>query len=138
LGLDRENADAATKLADHSSLGNWYYSCSASEADTWASEWLVGVIKNRQRMTGGKPRPAFVVSQQVVGTNFAGEIGEVLEDYDLPLLDGRTSQRVAYAEALSVGTTVLDVDPNSKASAEVRQITQETLQLINTTETTHV
>jgi chromosome partitioning protein len=108
-----------------------------SGADIWASEWLVGVIRNRQRMTGGKPQAAFVVSQQVVGTNLAGEIGEVLEGYDLPLLDGRTSQRVAYAEALSVGTTVLDMDPNSKASAEVRQITQETLQLINTTETTH-
>lgn len=104
-----------------------------SGADIWASEWLVGVIRNRQRMTGGTPAAAFVISQQIVGTNLAGEIGEVLGQYDLPVLEGRTSQRVAYAEALSVGSTVLDMEPSSKAAAEVRKITDETLELTQTT-----
>jgi chromosome partitioning protein len=108
-----------------------------SGADIWASEWLVGVIRNRQRMTGGNPVGAFVISQQIVGTNLAGEIGEVLGEYDLPVLKGRTSQRVAYAEALSMGTTVLDTDPDSKAAAEIRTITEETLQLIKDAETIH-
>jgi chromosome partitioning protein len=100
-----------------------------SGADIWASEWLVGVIQNHQRMTGGVPAGAFVISQQIVGTNLAGEIGDVLGQYDLPVLEGRTSQRVAYAEALSVGSTVLDVEPEGKASGEVRSITEETLEL---------
>lgn len=106
-----------------------------SGADLWASEWLVGVIRNRQRMTGGVPAAAFVISQQIVGTNLAGEIGDVLGEYDLPVLDGRTSQRVAYAEALSVGSTVLDMEPSSKAAAEVRTLTEETLELTQTAET---
>jgi chromosome partitioning protein len=109
-----------------------------SGADLWASEWLVGVIRNRQRMTGGVPAAAFVISQQIVGTNLAGEIGEVLGEYDLPVLDGRTSQRVAYAEALSVGSTVLDVEPSSKAAAEVRTLTEETLELTQTVKNTNV
>lgn len=109
-----------------------------SGADIWASEWLVGVIRNRQRMSGGTPRAAFVISQQIVGTNLAGEIGGVLGQYEIPVLEGRTSQRVAYAEALSVGSTVLDMEPEGKAAAEVEAITDETLTLTQDTETTHV
>ena len=101
-----------------------------SGADLWASEWLVSVVKGRRRQTG-TPGAAFVVSQAVVGTNLAGEIEGVLERYELPVLDGRTSHRIAYTEALSVGSTVLDTDPSSKAAAEVRQITSETLDLLN-------
>ena len=102
-----------------------------SGADLWASEWLVSVVKARRRQTGGVPAAAFVVSQQIVGTNLAGEIEGVLGRYELPVLGGRTSQRIAYAEALSVGSTVLDTDPSSKAAAEVRQITSKTLDLLN-------
>jgi chromosome partitioning protein len=105
-----------------------------SGADLWASEWLVSVVKGRRRQTG-KPAAAFVVSQAVVGTNLAGEIEGVLERYELPVLDGRTSHRIAYTEALSVGSTVLDTDRQSKAAAEVRQITSETHDLLNEADT---
>lgn len=108
-----------------------------SGADIWASEWLVGVIRNRQRMSG-RPAAAFVISQQIVGTNLAGEIGGVLEQYEVPVLEGRTSQRVAYAEALSVGSTVLDMEPNGKAAEEVRTLTEETLELAQTAENVNV
>lgn len=109
-----------------------------SGADLWASEWLVSVVKNRQRMTGGVPRSAFVISQQIVGTNLAGEIADVLGEYELPVLEGRTSQRVAYAEALSVGSTVLDMKPEGKAAEEIRTITEETLQLTQNQQNAHV
>ena len=105
-----------------------------SGADLWASEWLVSVVKGRRRQTG-TPAAAFVVSQQVARTNLAGEIEGVLERYGLPILDGRTSHRIAYAEALSVGKTVLDTAPSSKAAAEVRKITAETLQLLDRADT---
>jgi len=105
-----------------------------SGADIWASEWLVSVVKGRRQQTG-KPAAAFVVSQAIVGTNLAGEIEEVLERFELPVFDGRTSQRVAYAEALSLGKTVLDTDPSGKAAAEVERITEETLQLLTNTGT---
>jgi chromosome partitioning protein len=112
-----------------------------SGADIWASEWLVSVVKGRQEATAseatasGKPAAAFVVSQAIVGTNLAGEIEEVLERFELPVFDGRTSQRVAYAEALSLGKTVLDTDPSGKAATEVQRITYETLQLLTDTGT---
>jgi chromosome partitioning protein len=117
-----------------------------SGADIWASEWLVSVVKGRREATAsgatateaspsGKPAAAFVVSQAIVGTNLAGEIEEVLGRFELPVFEGRTSQRVAYAEALSLGKTVLDTDPSGKAAAEVERITEETLQLLTDSDT---
>jgi chromosome partitioning protein len=101
-----------------------------SAADLWASEWLVGIVRSRQRMTGGTPAAAFVISQQIVGTNLAGEMDEALNAYELPILEGRTAQRIAYAESLSLGSMVLDTAPSSKAAEEVQQITRDTLTLI--------
>jgi len=105
-----------------------------SGADIWASEWLVSVVKGRREQTG-RPAAAFVISQAIVGTNLAGEISGVLDRFELPVFEGRTSQRVAYAEALSLGKTVLDTDPSGKAAAEVERITEETLQLLTDTGT---
>lgn len=102
-----------------------------SGADLWAVEDLVDLVHTRQEVTGGIPKAAFVVSQQIVGTNLADEIGEILESYELPLLDGRTSQRIVYAESLSAGTTVLETEPNGKAAAEIKQLTRDTLALLN-------
>ena len=101
-----------------------------SAADLWASEWLVGIVRSRQRMIGGRPQAAFIISQQIVGTNLAEEMDEALTSYELPILEGRTAQRIAYAEALSLGSTVLDTAPRSKAAEEIKQITRDTLTLI--------
>ena len=65
-----------------------------------------------------------------MGTNLAEEMDEALTSYELPILDGRTAQRIAYAEALSLGSTVLDTASRSKAAGEIKQITRDTLTLI--------
>jgi len=105
-----------------------------SGADLWASEWLVQLVKARRKQTGA-PAAAFVVCQQIVGTNLAGEIEGVLDRYGLPVLGGRLSQRVAFAEALSLGKSVLDTKPSGKAAAEVRQLTTDTLELLDKADT---
>lgn len=88
-----------------------------SGADLWAVEDLVEIIKTRQEITARAPAAAFVVSQQIVGTNLAGEIADVLRRYGLPVLEGHTSQRIVYAEALTGGTTVLDMEPRGRPPA---------------------
>lgn len=100
-----------------------------SAADLWAVDELVEMIQQRRELTGGSPRAAFVVSQQIVGTNLAGEMAEALEHFGMPLLEGRTAQRIAYAEALSSGTTVLGMKPSGKAAGEIRALTQDVLTL---------
>lgn len=101
-----------------------------SGADLWSVEDLVELVHTRQEVTGGLPKAAFVVSQQIVGTNLASEIGEILEAYDPPVLEGRTSQRIAFAEALSSGTTVLSMEPGGKAASEIEQLTDDVLALL--------
>ncbi len=108
-----------------------------SGADIWGASDLVDFIKARQEIGEGKPVSAFVVSRQIVGTNLASDIMEALQSYDLPVLNSRTSQRVAYTEALTAGTTVLDIEPHGKASEEIRAITEELLALANNTPRNH-
>jgi chromosome partitioning protein len=102
----------------------------ASGPDLWSSEDLLDSIQTRREKTGGQPQAAFVVCQQVARTNLASEIGDVLASYPLPVLDGRTNHRVAYAEALSSGTTVLDMPGAKKAEAEIRRITEQSLEML--------
>ena len=101
-----------------------------SAYDIWSSETLVELVEARREVTG-RPKAAFVVSRQIVGTNLAAEAQEALESFDLSVLEGRTSQRVIYAEAAAQGLSVIDLDSSSKAAGEVRQITEDTLEILN-------
>lgn len=104
-----------------------------SGPDLWSVEDLVDLIHTRRDVTDGRPLAAFIVSQQR-RTNLAEGIADVLGDYGLPILSGRTSQRVAYAEALTTGTTVLDAAPSSKAASEIEEITDDVLALLEQTD----
>ncbi|MCS3658515.1 chromosome partitioning protein [Salinibacter ruber] len=106
----------------------------ASGPDIWSSEDLLDSIQTRREKTGGMPRAAFVVCQQIARTNLASEIGDVLGTYALPTLDARTNHRVAYAEALSSGTTVLDMPGAKKAEDEIRRIAEQSLELLRRTD----
>ena len=103
-----------------------------SPADIWGAADLVGTIEATRMATGGRPAAAFVVSRQTVGTRLATEIEGALADYGLPVLAARTSQRVAYPEALMTGSTVLDTDPHGAAAAEVRAIAAEVRAMLAT------
>jgi len=101
-----------------------------SAADIWAAEDIVDLIRVRQEVTGGLPRAAFVVSRQVVGSNLADTVQAALEAFDVPVLRARTSQRVAYAEALGAGLSVLDINAG-KAEYEIQRLAEEALEQLN-------
>ena len=96
-----------------------------SAADLWAASDLVDIVTARRSVTEGSPRAAFVVSRQIPGTRLAAGIQEVLDGYGLPVLEARTSQRVAYAEALAAGLSVIDHEPDGKAADEIRAVLAE-------------
>jgi chromosome partitioning protein len=102
-----------------------------SGADVWAASSLVDAILHRQTITEGTPKAAFIISRQIQGTNLAGGIAEALEQFDLPVFENRTAQRVAYAEALTIGSSVLDHDAEGKAAIEIQAITEELTGFIN-------
>lgn len=96
-----------------------------SAADIWSAEDIVDLVQARREVTGA-PQAAFVVSQQVLRSNLADSVNEALAAFDEPVLKARTSSRVAYAEALGAGLSVLDLD-DSKAAKEVEALTDEVL-----------
>ena len=98
--------------------------------DLWAVADLVDAVHVRREVTDGRPQAAFVVSRQVAGTHLAAEVAEALGGLGLPVFAGRTSQRVAYAEAAQSGLTVTDYEPGGRAADEVRAIGQEALAVL--------
>lgn len=98
--------------------------------DLWAVADLVDAVQVRREVTEGRPVAAFVVSRQVSGTHLAAEVTDALQGLGLPVLTGRTSQRVAYAEAAQSGLTVLDYEPEGKAAREIRAIGEEALSIL--------
>jgi len=101
--------------------------------DIWATSDLVEAIKMRQSITDGVPDAAFVISRQGVGTRLAAGVELPLQQFGLRVLDGRTANRVAYAEAISGGVSVLDYAPRSKAAQEIKDIAAEVRGLIYAT-----
>lgn len=96
-----------------------------SPYDIWASADLVDVIKERQKITDGKPKAAFIISRQIKNTLLGEDVRGALNAYDLPIFESGTFQRVIYAKAAASGGTVLDVEPNSEAAKEIKQIANE-------------
>jgi chromosome partitioning protein len=97
-----------------------------SAADIWASEDVVDMAQARRQATGA-PDVAFVVSQQVARSNLASTVQDALSGFDVDVMESRTSHRVAYAEALGAGRSVLDVPDAKKAANEIQQLARETL-----------
>lgn len=96
-----------------------------SAADLWAVEELAEMVTTRQTLTGGRPRAAFIVSNQKKGTRLAADVDTALDEYDLPVFEARTSHLVAYPEAMAAGLTVLDYEPRGNAADEIRAIHRE-------------
>jgi chromosome partitioning protein len=96
-----------------------------SPYDIWASEDLVDVIKERQKITGGNPKVAFIISRQITNTVLGKEIRDALSGYDLPVFRYGTFQRVIYAKSAAIGSTVIDTEPNGEAAKEITLLTKE-------------
>lgn len=100
-----------------------------SPYDIWASKTIVDLIKQRQDITGGMPKAAFVVSRQIVGTKIGNEVREVLKEYELPVFKQGTCQRIVYAKTAAIGQTVFSGD-DPQAIADIDLIAQELLEFI--------
>lgn len=103
-----------------------------SPYDIWATEDLVRTAKDRQQVTNGAMKAAFVVSRKIVNTNLAKEIDIELQKMDLPTFKNATCQRVAYATSVEKGITVLDGEYyGSEACKEIQAISKELEEFAN-------
>ena len=78
----------------------------------------------RQSTNRGRLGAAFVISMGRPRTRFSQQIGAALGELGLPILQGRTTEREAYALAAGEGTSVLD-SRDRVAIEEINGICQE-------------
>ena len=100
----------------------------ASAFDVWAAGDIVTAIKLRQQSTRGVPSAAFVITMAKPRTRLSQQIDTALAELGLPVLEARTTDRVAYTQAGNDGSSVL-TGPDRTARAEILAIRSELEQL---------
>jgi chromosome partitioning protein len=95
-----------------------------SGADFWASRETVQLVKEAREFKETQ-KAVFVVTRRIGRTLIGRNIAEALAEFEIPILKAGTMQRIAYAEALTGGTTVIEMQPNGDAAQEIRRILKE-------------
>ena len=80
----------------------------ASAFDVWAATDIVAAVKARQKSSNGMPRAAFVITMAKPRTRLSQQINVALAELGLPVLEARTTDRVAYTHAGNEGTSVIE------------------------------
>jgi chromosome partitioning protein len=95
-----------------------------SGADFWASRETVQLVKEAHAFKETQ-KAAFVISRKIGRTVMSRTINDALAGFEIPILKNGTTQRVAYAEALTGGTTVIEMQPYGDAAMEIKRILKE-------------
>jgi chromosome partitioning protein len=95
-----------------------------SGADFWASRETVGLVKEALGFKETQ-KSVFVVSRKIGRTVLGRDIASALAEFEIPILQAGTTQRVVYAETLTGGTTVIEQQPSGAAADEIRAILSE-------------
>ena len=104
--------------------------CKPRAWDLWACEDIVKAVKLRQDANRGWPKAAFVISMDKPRTRFSQTTRTVLERFDIPLMQSRTTEREAYAWAAAEGKSVL-TGGDRVAKQEIIDLRQEVRELCN-------
>ena len=101
-GITRTSADAV-RAADLVLIP-----AKPSPLDVWAASDIVAAVRARQKSTNGMPKAAFVITMVQPRTRLGRQIDAALAEMGIPVLRARTTQRVAYPNAINEGNSVVD------------------------------
>ena len=99
-----------------------------SPYDVWGAEEIVNLIKEASTFKE-KLKCAFVINRKITNTAIGRDVTDTLAQFSIPVLKTHITQRIIFAESAATGQTVLDVDPNSSSSNEIKQLLKEILSL---------
>lgn len=91
--------------------------------DLWAARTTIALVKQAQASLPVKS--ALILSRVKSNTNLTKDFAELITNEGLPVLKAKTSDRTAYASALSTCQTVGEYEPSSQAALEIKQILAE-------------
>jgi chromosome partitioning protein len=96
----------------------------------WSSDVTIRQVQQAQELRGDL-KCGFVVSRKVGGTILGREAGRMAEDAGIPIFETEVEQRIAYAEASTMGKTIFEWAPGTAAVREIRCLTHELLDVFN-------
>ena len=100
-GITRTSADAV-RVADVVLIP-----AKPSPLDVWAASDIVAAVLARQKTARGVPKAAFVITMSQPRTRLGQHIDAALNDMGIPVFQARTTQRVAYPNAINDGNSVV-------------------------------
>ncbi len=98
-----------------------------SPYDIWATDDLVDLVKGSQEVRNGRLEAAFIISRVIKNTKISKEVDEALSSYNLPILESKTSQLVAYATSAARGESVFSASEAITACAEFNCLVSEVI-----------
>ena len=78
-----------------------------SPLDVWAASDIVAAVQARQKTARGGPKAAFVITMSQPRTRLGRQIDDALNEMGIPVFQARTTQRVAYPNAINEGNSVV-------------------------------
>jgi chromosome partitioning protein len=101
-----------------------------SPYDVWAVKEIVDLI-TEVRVLKEDLKAVFVVNRKIVGTAIGRGVAKALADYPVDVMKSAISQRVAFAESVGSGRSVLETEPQGAAAKEVRGLVTEIVETMN-------
>jgi len=103
-----------------------------SGPDIWATSEIVAYVEEAQ-IFKPKLKAVFVINRKIANTIIGRSVYTVVSEFGLEVLVPDISQRVAYAETITEGKTVLEVNRKSYRSAQedVLELADDVLAVIN-------
>ena len=100
-----------------------------SPFDVWSLKDIVDLV-NEVKTINEHLKTVLVINRKIVNTAIGRDVVNALADYNFPILTTAICQRVAYAESIALGQTVLNTNSDMKASEEIQALTNEILEVI--------
>lgn len=99
-------------------------------ASRWSSDLTVRQLKEAQEL---KPalKCGFVVSRKISGMVLGRDTKLMAADAGIPIFDTEIEQRIAYAEALTMGKTIFEWSGYGAAIRDIQALTHELLDILN-------
>lgn len=102
----------------------------AGAYDEWSTVSLLEFIREIQNMRDGKPKVALIATRQIKHTNLCKNFRALLQETNFPVFKSETCNRVAYADCIKSGRTVIDTDKIGDARREIEEISKELLEFM--------
>jgi chromosome partitioning protein len=99
---------------------------SPSSLDLWSCKKTLSMIEEIKH-TNPSLDVNILITRKIPGTRIGREIREMLEVFDVKVMDTELCQRVAYIDAMQFGVSVIQYAANSKAAQEIEMLCDELL-----------